>query len=171
MKDFLNYWRALTYAVDKYKTLNRKNGTPYIVHPIRITSILRAVGFSEFVQEDIMIAALLHDLLEDTNITVEEIRNQFGKKIASIVKELTKPEQGNKEEWLRSLENVSKEARIIKMADRIDNLMDMNTSIWSNEKQKSYVEQGRIVLEKCGSANSDLAFKLKETIKKILRNL
>ena len=170
MKDFSNYWRALTYAVDKYKTLTRKHGPPYIVHPIRMTSILRAVGFSEFVQEDMMIAALLHDLLEDTDITVEEIRNQFGKKVASIVKELTKPEQINKDEWLKSLETASNEAKIIKMADRIDNLMDMNSGVWSIEKQKSYAEQGKIILEKCGSAHSDLAFKLNETIEKVLKS-
>ena len=65
MKEFSNYWKALTFAFKNYGDLKRKSGNiPYIVHPIRITSILRAAGFSEFKDEDIMIAALFHDLIE-----------------------------------------------------------------------------------------------------------
>jgi len=66
MKNFSNYWKALTFAVEKYGGLTRKNmKTPYIVHPLRVVSILRSAGYSEFEDEDLMISALLHDLIEE----------------------------------------------------------------------------------------------------------
>jgi guanosine-3',5'-bis(diphosphate) 3'-pyrophosphohydrolase len=172
MKEFSNYWKALTFAGKNHgMKLRKDNETPYIVHPLRITSILRAVGLSEFKEEDLMIAALFHDLVEDTETNLEEIKSQFSEKIASIVKELTKPKNGNKEKWLKSFDTVSKEAKIIKMADRIDNLMDMNIDIWSIEKVKSYAEQGKIVLDKCGNAHSELAIKLKNVIENVFNTL
>ncbi len=169
MKAFSNYWKALSYAFLKYGKLTRKLADiPYVVHPVRITSILRAAGLSEFTHEDTMIAALFHDLVEDTDTTLEEIRNQFGSKVASIVEEVSKPEQGDKDEWLRSFKYASKEAKIVKMADRIDNLMDMDISSWSNEKKKSYAEQGKIILKNCGNAHAKLARELKSVIEKVL---
>ena len=171
MRDFSNYYKALKYAFIHYGNLKRKSSAiPYIIHPIRMTSILRAAGFTEFEEEDIMIAALFHDLLEDTDTSIKEIANKFGNKVASIVKELTIPEQRNKNEWLKSFDTMSKEAKIIKIVDRIDNLMDMNTDYWSIEKQKDYAEQGKIILEKCGKSHSELAHILKNAIEKILRD-
>jgi len=172
MNEITNYWKALTFAAKNHGIKTRKDKeTPYFAHPVRTAAILRAVGFSEFQNENLMIAALLHDLVEDTPITLNDIRKNFGEKVALIVKELTKPEKGDKEEWIRSFENASEEAKIIKMADRIDNLMDMDIDIWSTEKQKSYANQGKIILEQCGKANAELALKLKDVIKNALTNL
>lgn len=172
MREFSNYWNAITFATQHHGIALRKNGKiPYIVHPLRITAILRAAGFSEFESEDLMIGALFHDLVEDTNVTIEDIRDQFGEKVALIVGEVSKPNQGTKEEWLKSFDKVSKEAQIVKMADRIDNLMDMNIIGWSNEKTMSYAQQAKIILEKCGGAHSGLASQLKKTIEKVLKSL
>ena len=169
MKEFTNYWKVLNYALIKYGDLKRKSGDiPYYIHPLRITLILRAAGFSEFENEEIMIAALFHDLLEDTEITSEEIENKFGKKVASIVSELTISNSEEKEKYLKNLENASKEAKIIKLADRIDNLMDIPTSHWSKEKQKSYAEQAKLILKSCGDVHSELALKLKQKVENIL---
>jgi (p)ppGpp synthase/HD superfamily hydrolase len=163
MKDFQEYWKALTYVVPKHEPKTRKdNTTPYIVHPLRVAMILRAVGFNEFTDSDLMIAALFHDLVEDTPTTVKEIENEFNAKIALTVKELTKPEQGNKDEWLKSLGTASKEAKIIKLADRIDNLMD--TKNWASQKIIDYAKQGRNILETCGDAHPELKRKLNEVI-------
>ena len=167
MKDYSNYCNAITFAFSKYGELKRKSqNLPYVVHPIRITAILRAAGFTENENEDLMIAALFHDLIEDTETPLEEIEAQFGTKIASIVMELTKPEKGNKEVWLKSFESASNEAKIIKMADRLDNLIDMTSESWKIKKQKSYAEQAKIILEKCGSVNDEIALKLNEEIEK-----
>lgn len=169
MKEFSNYWKALTFAFKNYGDLKRKSGNiPYIVHPIRITSILRAAGFSEFEDEVIMISALFHDLIEDTDMTFEDISNQYGEKVASIVLELSKPENGDKDDWLRAFNKMSHQAQIIKMVDRIDNLSDMDVGSWSIKKRKSYAEQAKIILETCGKAHSELALVLKSVIENIL---
>ncbi|MFW9823049.1 MAG: HD domain-containing protein [Candidatus Thorarchaeota archaeon] len=171
MRDFLNYWNAITFAFEKYGTLTRKSmDIPYVVHPIRITTILHANGFNEFDHEELMIAALFHDLIEDTDLDLNEIEIQFGKRIGDIVIELTKPEGAkgrNKDKWLENFVIKSKEAKIIKLADRIDNLMDIG-DIWDTEKQKSYADQAKIILKSCGEANKQLASKLKEMIDNIL---
>lgn len=174
MKNFLNYWNALSYAFEKYGNLKRKaKNIPYIIHPVRITSILRSVGFNEFEYEELMIAALFHDLCEDTNTTLEEINKNFGKKIGSIVGELTKPKEAKgrkKDWWIENFVNSSEEAKIIKMADRIDNLLEM-VEDWSVEKQINYANQAKIILRSCGDANEELANKLEELIIQILDNL
>ncbi|MFX0004995.1 MAG: HD domain-containing protein [Candidatus Hodarchaeota archaeon] len=166
MKDFSNYWNAITYAFEKYNNLKRDNDLPYIIHPIRVTLILRAYGFNEFDNEDLMIATLLHDLLEDTNLTINEIENRFGKRVASIVAESTKPKDLNKDLWLENFKNYSKEAKIIKIADRIDNLLDMEK--WDEKRQISYLNQSKIIVTSCGDANRELTNKLDGIIQDLL---
>ena len=170
MREFLNLWKALTYAFAKYGNNKRISGkVPYVIHPIRVTMILRAAGFSEFKNTNLIIAALFHDLLEDTDLSFEDLKQEYGDQVASIVKELSKPEGCNKEDWLNSFDSASKEARIIKIADRIDNLLDMKSTDWSVERQKKYAKQGLIILEKCGEVNPELAIKLEETIDQVLK--
>ncbi len=174
MRNFSNYWNALSYAFEKYGNLKRKaKDIPYVIHPVRITLILRSVGFNEFEHEELMIAALFHDLCEDTDTTLEEIDKKFGEKIVSIVDELSKPADAldhKKDQWLENFINNSKEAKIIKIADRIDNLLEM-VDDWTIEKQISYANQAKIVLKSCGDANKELADKLEEIIKNLLDNL
>jgi len=163
MRDFSNYWKALTYAVEKYGDLTRKfSDLPYIIHPVRITAILRAGGYSEYEHEDLFIATLFHDLVEDTPTKLEEIEQVFGSKIASIVNEVSKPDNKSKDEWLEDFDQFSAEARILKMADRIDNLLDMRD--WSSDYQKVYAKQAKIILKKCREADENLAKKLEEII-------
>ncbi|MFW9989603.1 MAG: HD domain-containing protein [Candidatus Odinarchaeota archaeon] len=174
MKKFSNYWSAITFAFIKYGNLKRKSKEiPYVVHPIRITAILRAAGFNEFDHEDLIIAALFHDLLEDTDTDLKEIESHFGTKISQIVIELTKPEGAKgrkKDNWLENFINNSKEAKVIKLADRIDNILDMQ-DIWDAEKQRSYLDQAKIILKSCGKANKQLAQKLDNLIKEISGNI
>lgn len=169
MNDFLKYWNTLSYVFVKYNGLKRDNDLPYMIHPIRIALILRAYGFNEFENEDLMIATLLHDLVEDTNLTIKEIENKFGKKVASIVDESTKPKDLKKAEWLENFKNYSKEAKIIKIADRIDNLMEMEN--WDKKRQTSYLEQSKIIVRSCGDANQELAQQLDELIQELLKKM
>lgn len=173
MKDFSNYWNAISFAFIKHGNLKRKaKNIPYVIHPIRVASILRATGFNEYDHEDLMIAALFHDLVEDTDIKLTEIEIQFGKSVALIVADLTKPDGAKgreKEKWLESFIDKSKEAKMIKMADRIDNLMEKG-DLWTEEKQKLYAEQAKIILKSCGDANKKLANRLDDEIKRILES-
>ena len=72
-----------------------------------------------------------------------------------------------KDKWLEEFVIKSKSAKIIKLADRIDNLMDMK-DIWDAKRQKSYADQARIILKSCGDANKQLAHKLDDSINEII---
>ncbi len=169
MREFENLWKGLSFAFLKYGSLKRKSiDIPYVIHPIRVALILRATGFSEFKDKSLFLAALFHDLLEDTDLTFEELKSKFGEEVALIVKELSKPDNMSKEDWLRAFSTASKKAKIIKMADRIDNLMDMKSIGWMIEKERQYAEHGLIILDTCGKENSKLAHKLEKLIEKTL---
>jgi guanosine-3',5'-bis(diphosphate) 3'-pyrophosphohydrolase len=171
MKEYLPFWKALTYAFTEYGDKKRISGDiPYVVHPIRVMLILKAAGFTEFENYNLFLAALFHDLLEDTELSFQDLSQDFGIEIATIVKELTKPDNVTKKEWLTSFKTVSKEAKIIKMADRLDNLMDMKLAGWTIERQKNYAKQGLIIIENCCEASPNLAEKLKERIDYVLNN-
>jgi GTP pyrophosphokinase len=77
---------ALEYAKEAHKTQFRKSGEPYIVHPILVSAIVSAITNDE----SMAIAALLHDVVEDTDIKIEEIEEKFGKDVAHLVSGLTK---------------------------------------------------------------------------------
>jgi (p)ppGpp synthase/HD superfamily hydrolase len=172
MNDFTEYWNALNFAIKHYRGHSRKNEeqTPYFIHPIRICAILRAAGYSEFKDREIMIASLFHDLIEDTYITEEIIKRKFGEKVANIVVELSKKPGQKKLEYLKSLKDASKEAKIIKMADRIDNLLEIDVSIWNKKEKISYTKkEGDIILDTCGNSNKELSAILSNLIIEILK--
>ncbi|MFX1398835.1 MAG: hypothetical protein ACFFAS_17530 [Promethearchaeota archaeon] len=98
----------------------------------------------------------------------KEIEKNFGTKIASIVEELTKPKNKDKKEWLKTFKNHSKEAKIIKIANRIDNLKDIPTTNWSKEKIIDYAEEGKTILEQCKNSHLELEKKLEKTIRMVL---
>lgn len=167
MARYTNYWQALTYMTIKHGKQKRKsNNLPYIIHPIRVAAILRSFGFSEQKNENLMIAALFHDLIEDTSTFPSEIQEKFNKKILRIVNEVTKPNDMDKKLWLNSFDMVSDEAKILKMADRIDNLIDINQMSWTIEKKKEYLNHATIILNKCGNAHEGLSNALRKKIKK-----
>lgn len=160
------YRDAMNYAFRKYVYLKREvSFLPYAIHPIRILSILREFGYNEFEHEDLMISVLLHDVIEDTPTKLPEIEGLFGKRVAEIVSELSHPEGLSKEEWLECFKFYSKEAKIVKIADRIDNLLDMEECSFPEPRKSRYYEQSKIILRTCGDANRDLAMKLYDMVK------
>jgi (p)ppGpp synthase/HD superfamily hydrolase len=131
MTDFLI--RVAQFAAKAHAGQVRKyNGRPYIEHPMRVAGavMLRPDVDKGGIGEQIVAAAWLHDTLEDTQATVEQIL-EFGPVTATIVQELTHPplSMGNRvkrrELYFGKLAGASEEAKIIKMVDRIDNLDDM----------------------------------------------
>ncbi|MFX0065397.1 MAG: HD domain-containing protein [Candidatus Hermodarchaeota archaeon] len=119
--------KAFLFAMEKHKTQKRKgNGEPYITHPIAVSLMLTAYS------EEIICAALLHDVLEDTDTSVKEIEQNFGSKILSLVQGVTKLPKSqfpskierDRKSWEKFEKDVQKEPNIIliKLADRIHNL-------------------------------------------------
>lgn len=135
--DIIN--KAFLFAYEKHKTQKRASNESYIVHPIQTAKIVTKL----LLDENTIAAALLHDVLEDTNTTEDEIRNAFGSEILSLVKSLTKieslqyksAEQKQAENFRKLLISVANDLRVIlvKLADRLHN---MRTIVYLNEEKR-----------------------------------
>ena len=109
--------RALDFATEKHKGQKRIGGEDYITHPIAVCEIVKNLGFGE----DYQIAALFHDLLEDTNTTKKEILSYGNDDILTAVKLLTKQKGYDIQEYVKAIKN-NKIAFVVKGADRLHNL-------------------------------------------------
>ena len=108
---------AIEFTTKKFEAVGTKN------HFLRVLAVLR----DEFNvdDEEILIAAVLHDTLEDTETTYEELEKTFSKPVADLVEEVSHPKNYNKEqklEFYKKLRTVSPKAKILKLADFVDNL-------------------------------------------------
>ena len=123
---------AREFAREAHKGQFRKyKNEPYIEHPIRVAYIVSTVAHTT----EMICAAYLHDVVEDTPVSIEEIQDRFGDKVASYVQELTDVYIKNdyphlnrkkrKEKEVERLSAISKEAKTIKLADVIDNTRDI----------------------------------------------
>jgi len=134
---------AELYAKDKHKHMTRDNGiTPYSAHLEAIVSRLKSIGVTD---EDILCAGWLHDTIEDTDTTFEDINDRFGQKTAVLVYSLSKNEKLPKKEkeiqYVKLLKDASFEAKLIKLCDISANLKDMGNSTMSKTKKKKTVKQ------------------------------
>ena len=121
--------RALEFAREKHKGQMRKNNTPveYITHPINVANLVKKYANNAVNIDDLVSSAYLHDTLEDTNTTYEELICNFGNIISNLVKELTnndvlKKEMGKTKYLSMKMANMSEDALIIKLCDRLDNV-------------------------------------------------
>ncbi len=138
-KDLWDVRRAFRMAADAHKDDRRKSGEPYIHHPLAVATI--AAGEMGLGRTSI-IAALLHDTVEDTEITLEDVENMFGKKVARIIDGLTKIDkisENNTTAQSATLKKIiltlSDDVRVIlvKLADRLHNMRTLE--IMPREKQ------------------------------------
>ena len=124
-----DFIKAVAFAAEKHKNQRRKDAhaSPYINHPIALANVLaNEAGVSDL---NVLIAALLHDTIEDTETTELELKNVFGPKIASIVMEVSDdkslPKAERKARQIEHAAHSSPEAKLVKLADKICNLRDM----------------------------------------------
>lgn len=136
---------AFDFAAIKHKDQRRKDPceTPYINHPIGVANIIsKEAGITDV---DILISAVLHDTVEDTDTSFEEIEENFGKKIREIVEECS-DDKGlpSYERKLKQIEKApfsSYDAKIVKLADKLYNLRDLEKQTpvgWSEERVQEY---------------------------------
>jgi len=133
--------RAVEYAREKHKDQKRKDGSPYIIHPLAVAEIVAEMGLDV----DAILGALLHDCIEDTDASFEEISRLFGQSAAELVEGVTKLTRANfsssEEQQMENLRKMfmamSKDIRVvlIKIADRLHNMRTMQYQ--SPEKQIS----------------------------------
>lgn len=111
-----------------HKDQKRRNGRPYITHPLRVAIIL--AGELNIKDTNTLIMALLHDVVEDTPVTIEEIQQLFGETIAEGVKLLTKADDfkeniEKQRKYFWHLKRAPKNVQLVKLADRLDNMRDL----------------------------------------------
>ena len=121
--------KALNFAAEKHKGQERRgSGLPYVIHPIIVAHLLGKYKKSKHLEE-LQVASLLHDVLEDTECTYIEIEREFGPLVASIVMELTSDterirEIGKNEYLKQKMIKMSKYAFVVKLIDRFSNILD-----------------------------------------------
>lgn len=138
---------AFQFAMEKYKGALRKNKEPYILHPIAVAQILADLGF----ESDLVAAALLHDVVEDCDVTVEYLTERFGKNVADTVDALSAvnvitsadPEMEKKDVDVLSdvklLNEIEKNPKAIyvKIADRMHNLTTIGAFPYAKQRAKA----------------------------------
>ena len=139
--------KAVAFAADKHRNQRRKDAdaSPYINHPIALANVLANEGGVD--DATVLCAAVLHDTIEDTETTADEIRALFGPKVAAVVLEVTDDKslekQVRKQRQVEHAPHISTEAKLVKLADKISNLRDILASPpadWSAERKQTYFE-------------------------------
>ena len=155
--------KAISFAAEKHRHQRRKDSeaSPYINHPIAVATVLAAEG--EVSDEVTLIAAALHDTVEDTETTFAELEERFGSEVAGLVRELTDDKSIDKLERKRlQIEHAaqsSSRAKQLKIADKICNIRDITVrppADWSTERRSEYVAWAEKVVAGCRHANAKL---------------
>ena len=137
---------ARLFAQEKHKGQVRKiSGLPYFTHPEAVAMRVKELGGSE----DSIAAAYLHDVVEDTNATLDEIAKNFTPHIASLVAELTSDKEeckriGKAIYLTKKIDAMSEEARLVKLADREHNVSDLAKG--KNEFARRYSQETHHIL-------------------------
>jgi len=146
--------RALAFASRKHSTQRRKDAdaSPYINHPIALVSILAVEA--AVTDRDVLCAALLHDTIEDTATTPEELAENFGPIIGAVVAEVTDnkslPRERRKRLQVEHAHRLSPAAALVKIADKIANLRDMTDSPpadWPLQRRQDYFDWAKEVVD------------------------
>ncbi|MBN1371907.1 MAG: bifunctional (p)ppGpp synthetase/guanosine-3',5'-bis(diphosphate) 3'-pyrophosphohydrolase [Anaerolineaceae bacterium] len=162
-KDLARIFQALAYAAGQHKDQRRKGGdqTPYINHPIEVAELLYRVGKVRDV--NLLLAAILHDTVEDTSTTPEEIETLFGSQVRNLVMEVSDdkslPKAERKRLQIVHAPHRSELAKQLKLADKICNIRDVifhPPADWSDERRVEYIAWASAVVAGLRGANSNL---------------
>lgn len=155
--------KAIEFAARKHRDQRRKDkrASPYINHPIELANVLWFEG--GVTDPRVLAAALLHDTLEDTETSWQELRGEFGDAVAEIVLEVTDVK------WLKKdlrkrlqisrAKHASAQARLVKLADKIVNLRDVAAhppSGWSLERRREYFDWAKKVIDQLRGTHPEL---------------
>jgi guanosine-3',5'-bis(diphosphate) 3'-pyrophosphohydrolase len=161
---------AIHFAADQHRAQHRKGpaAIPYINHPIVVVEQLAAHGFGGDL--DLLMAAVLHDVIEDTDATFEEVSRRFGPRVAAIVQEVSDDKSLEKEVRKRlvveTARHKSREARLIKLSDLAANVHDIvhHPPPWSLERKLNYLLWAEQVAASVAGTHAGLEAALDEKI-------
>lgn len=155
--------RALRFSAEKHTVQRRKSAQkiPYINHPIEVAETLNTVG--NITDATVLSAALLHDTVEDTDTTLDELCDLFGQVVADLVAEVTDdkslPPKERKQQQIIHAASASHGAKQIKIADKICNIKDITHAPpvgWSLERKHAYLQWSQDVMVGLRGANPAL---------------
>ena len=139
--------KAVAFAAEKHRNQRRKDAdaSPYINHPIALDNVLANEGGVS--DATVLCAAVLHDTIEDTETTENELTTTFGSHVSSVVLEVTDDKSlekhVRKQRQIEHAPHISTEAKLVKLADKICNLRDILASPpanWSTERKQAYFD-------------------------------
>ena len=154
--------RAFSFAAAKHRTQKRKDAdqTPYLNHLVAVTHALTEVGAGDL---PTLMAAVLHDTIEDTDTTAGELEQHFGAEVRDLVLELTDdqalPKAERKRLQIVHAPHASPKAKLIKLADKTANLEDLLTLPpvgWSTERKREYYDWSEKVVTHLRGTNEAL---------------
>ena len=165
--------KAAHFAAQKHKDQRRKDKevSPYINHPISVAKIISEIGNIE--DPEVLAAALLHDTIEDTETTVDELIDNFGERVCSLVQEVTDdknlPKMERKQRQIEHAKEISEGAALIKLGDKISNVTDITNTPptdWDSNRRLEYFEWAEKVINNCPKVNISLEKYFKYSIQK-----
>jgi len=158
----LEIFEVLAFAADRHKYQRRAGyePLPYVNHLIKVAEALVEIG--KETDRDLIIAAVLHDILEDTETTFGELKNKYGEKVATTVQELTDNMElaydNRKQLQIDHAHELSEPARKIRIADKASNIHDIFSYEldWSKQKKMAYLDNAVQVVNKIRGVNPAL---------------
>ncbi len=153
---------ALEFAAHKHRDQRRKDeaASPYINHPLAVVTLLWTHGVRERVP---LLAAVLHDTIEDTATTRDELVEKFGEDVAAVVCEVTDdkslPKEQRKQLQIEHAPHMSAHAKLVKLADKTCNVRDLTDSPpakWPHERRAQYFVWAKSVVDGLRGSNSGL---------------
>jgi GTP diphosphokinase / guanosine-3',5'-bis(diphosphate) 3'-diphosphatase len=164
--------RAAHYSARRHRAQRRKgsDADPYINHPLHVASLLAEHGAITAV--DILVAALLHDTVEDTETTDADLRDAFGNTVADLVAEVTDDRSLSKDErkeaQVAHAPSLSRGAKLIKLADKTSNVRDMyaNPPQWPLQRRMEYLDWAMLVVSGIRGVHVELEALFDETMGK-----
>jgi guanosine-3',5'-bis(diphosphate) 3'-pyrophosphohydrolase len=155
--------KAIDFAATRHRDQRRKDaeGTPYINHPIALAALLiEHVGTDDL---PVIISAILHDTVEDTETTPDELEEHFGRQVRDIVMEVTDdtslPKEIRRRLQIEHAGHSSYQARLVKLADKICNLRDMHDhppAKWSLDRKRAYYDWAKDVIDQLRGTHTEL---------------
>jgi guanosine-3',5'-bis(diphosphate) 3'-pyrophosphohydrolase len=168
---------ALRFAADRHRDQRRKgeDASPYINHPIRVAETLARFGIDDLVT---LQAAVLHDTIEDTETTPEELEAEFGPEVRAVVMEVTDdkalPSRERKRRQVEGAASLSQRAKLVRIADKIANVHDVlhaPPTEWSVEWRLNYIDWTERVVRACRGCHPALEARYDEIVEEARRAL
>ena len=176
--DVLRLTQALVFAANAHANQRRKGAAqePYLNHLIEVLDLVAQSTKGE--DTDLLIAALLHDVVEDTGVTEKEVSDTFGLRVAEIIRDnsddMTLPKDERRRQRIAAMPRKSADARVVKTADVISNLRAIATSPpagWGADRKLGYLEGCRQLIDAGRGANAALESVFDQTAANVERSI